>query len=57
MSICVFLFDTFTANDFRVVLSSENDQSDYICASYVDVSKWKVKFYFRFCRVQLCVLD
>lgn len=27
-----------SANDNRVVLSTENDQSDYICASIVDVS-------------------
>lgn len=27
-----------SANDLRVVLSTENDQSDYICASFVDVS-------------------
>ena len=27
-----------TANDQRVILSPENGQSDYICASYVDVS-------------------
>ncbi|CAI8013028.1 Receptor-type tyrosine-protein phosphatase F [Geodia barretti] len=26
------------ANDQRVVLSTENDQCDYICASYIDVS-------------------
>lgn len=28
-----------TANDQRVVLSTDNDQCDYICASYVDVSQ------------------
>ena len=27
-----------TANEFRVVLSSEEDQCDYICASVLDVS-------------------
>lgn len=26
------------ANDYRVVLSTDGDKSDYICASYVDVS-------------------
>ena len=33
-----------SANDLRVVLSTENDQSDYICASFVDVScLWSVR--------------
>lgn len=29
---------SIAANDYRVVLSTDGDQSDYICASYVDVS-------------------
>lgn len=29
---------THTANEFRVVLSGEEDECDYICASFVDVS-------------------
>ena len=36
--IYLFIFIYFLANDYRVVLSSDNGQSDYICASYVDIS-------------------
>ena len=37
MGCCHFAFN-FVANDFRMVLSTENNGSDYICASVVDVS-------------------
>lgn len=39
---CLFYLCGFlsAANDYRVVLSTDGDQSDYICASYVDVSPY-----------------
>ena len=43
----LFIFIYSLANDYRVVLSSDNGQSDYICASYVDVSEaWGLDYQF-----------
>lgn len=43
------LISLYLANDYRVVLSTENYDSDYICASYIDVS-------FRYCPMLFFIL-
>ena len=53
MGCCHFAFN-FVANDFRMVLSTENNGSDYICASVVDVSlEWLHSYAYTYAKSML----